>query len=292
MPRPVKKAVLPVAGLGTRFLPATKALPKEMIPVVDRPVIQYAVDEAKAAGIEEFVFVTSRGKTPLEDHFDQHYELYDTLTKRGKDKELDEARSVELPAGQCAFVRQAEPLGLGHAVWCARSVIGHEPFAVLLPDEIFLAEPSVLTQMVRSYERLGGNILAVREVDPSLTKRYGILDVGADDGAVAEVTGMVEKPEPADAPSNLSIVGRYILQPEVFGHLDRFETGAGGEIQLTYAIKALVGAQPVHGVRFAGDRHDCGDKAGFVVANVAAALRREDMSERVRDAVRALLDGA
>jgi len=291
MPRPIKKAVLPVAGLGTRFLPATKALPKEMIPVVDRPVIQYAVDEAKAAGIEEFVFVTSRGKTPLEDHFDQHYELYDTLTKRGKTKELEEARGVELPAGRCAFVRQAEPLGLGHAVWCARAVIGDEPFAVLLPDEIFLADPPVLAQMVAAYERLDGNVLAVREVDPALTKRYGILGVASDDGKVAEVNGMVEKPEPDDAPSNLSIVGRYILQPEVFGALDRFETGAGGEIQLTDAIKALIGTQPVHGVRFEGDRHDCGDKAGFVIANVAAALRRDDMGDRVREAVKALVDG-
>jgi UTP--glucose-1-phosphate uridylyltransferase len=289
MPTPVKKAVFPVAGLGTRFLPATKAVPKEMIPVVDMPVIQYAVEEAKAAGIEEFVFVTSRGKTPIEDHFDQIPELYDTLKGRGKDAQLEEARGCELPTGRYAFVRQAEPLGLGHAVWCARQVIGDAPFAVLLPDEVFLAEPSLLAQMIAVYEEKGGNLIATREVDPELTARYGILETGHDDGRTAEVTGMVEKPKPEEAPSNLSVVGRYILQPEVFDWLEKFETGAGGEIQLTDAMARLIGNQPFHAVRFEGDRYDCGDKAGFVIANLAAALRRPDMADKVRAAARDLL---
>lgn len=283
MSRPVKTVVLPVAGLGTRFLPATKAIPKEMLPVVDKPVIQYAVEEAAAAGIERFVFVTSRGKTALEDHFDQHAELYETLTRRNKDAQLAEARAAELPTGHFSFVRQAEPLGLGHAVWCARQVVGNEPFAVILPDEVFLStEGPVLKQLVGAYEKVGGNVLAVREVPHELTHRYGILAVGQDDGSIAEATGMVEKPRPQDAPSDLSIVGRYILQPQVFEHLEAFETGAGGEIQLTDAMAKLIGHQPFHGARFDGERFDCGDKAGYVAANIAFALARADLADTVR----------
>lgn len=283
MSRPVKTVVLPVAGLGTRFLPATKAIPKEMLPVVDKPVIQYAVEEAKAAGIERFVFVTSRGKTALEDHFDQHAELYDTLVRRKKDAQLADARGAELPTGYFAFVRQAEPLGLGHAVWCARQVVGDEPFAVILPDEVFLSDKGpVLQQLVAAYDKVGGNVLAVREVPKALTNRYGILAVGSDDGTLAEATGMVEKPDPAEAPSDLSIVGRYILQPEVFDHLSAFETGAGGEIQLTDAMAKLIGTQPFHGARFEGERFDCGDKAGYVAANLAFAMARDDMADKVR----------
>ncbi|NNG03915.1 MAG: UTP--glucose-1-phosphate uridylyltransferase GalU [Inquilinus sp.] len=289
MTRPVRKAVFPVAGLGTRSLPATKTIPKEMLCVVDKPVIQYAVEEAKAAGIEEFVFVTSRGKSALEDHFDRQFELEESLRARGKDDALAAVRGAELPPGRYGFVRQAEPLGLGHAVWCAQAMIGDEPFAVLLPDEVFRGPVSVLKQMVDVYDRLGGNVLAVREVEPALTARYGILAVGGDDGRVAEVTGLVEKPKPKDAPSNLSIVGRYILQPEVFDHLGRHETGAGGEIQLTDAMARLIGGQPFHGTRFEGDRFDCGDKAEFVAANVAFALDRADLADGVRASVSAIL---
>ncbi len=292
MIKPVRKAVFPVAGLGTRSLPATKAVPKEMLCVVDKPVIQYAVEEAAEAGIEEFVFVTSRGKSALEDHFDRNAELEAALLSRKKTTELEASRSAELPAGRYAFVRQSAPLGLGHAVWCAQSLIGDEPFAVLLPDEVFHGRPGVLKQMVQAYETLGGNLLAVREVAPELTSRYGILAVGEDDGAVASVTGLVEKPAPEEAPSNLSIVGRYILQPEVFVHLLRKKVGAGGEIQLTDAMAKLVGDQPFHGVRFTGDRYDCGDKAGFVAANVAFALERPALAGSLKPRLAALLDDA
>lgn len=292
MVKPVRKAVFPVAGLGTRSLPATKAIPKEMLCVVDKPVIQYAVEEAAEAGIEEFVFVTSRGKSALEDHFDRNFELESSLEARGKAAELEATRAAELPVGGYAFVRQPEPLGLGHAVWCARSVIGDEPFAVLLPDEVFHGEPGVLKQMMDAYRTLGGNLLAVREVAPELTARYGILAVGDDDGTVASVTGLVEKPAPDKAPSNLSIVGRYILQPEVFAHLDRKERGAGGEIQLTDAMAKVIGKQPFHGVRFDGDRYDCGDKAGFVAANVAFALDRPAMANSLKPTLSALLKTA
>ena len=292
MIKPVRKAVFPVAGLGTRSLPATKAVAKEMLCVVDKPVIQYAVEEAAEAGIEEFVFVTSRGKSALEDHFDRNFELEAALEARGKSEELAASRAAELPVGGYAFVRQPEPLGLGHAVWCARSVIGDEPFAVLLPDEVFHARPGTLAQMMAAYGRLGGNVLAVREVPAELTARYGILAVGEDDGTTASVTGLVEKPAPEEAPSTLSIVGRYILQPEVFGHLDRKERGAGDEIQLTDAMAGLIGAQPFHGVRFQGDRYDCGDKAGFVAANVAFALDRPAMAEALKPRLAALLRDA
>lgn len=285
----VRKAVFPVAGLGTRSLPATKAVPKEMLTVVDKPVIQYAVEEAKAAGIEEFIFVTSRGKSALEDHFDRNFELDDLLTQRGKTAELEAVRQAELPVGQFSFVRQPEPLGLGHAVWCARHIVGNEPFAVLLPDEVFKADPGVLAQMVAAYGQVGGNLIAVREVAPELTAKYGILDVEHDDGRLAAVKGLVEKPKPEEAPSNLSIVGRYILQPEVFEFLDRQERGAGNEIQLTDAMARLIGRQPFHGIRFEGDRFDCGDKIGFVAANVAFALSRPELADKLRESLAAVI---
>jgi len=285
MSEPVKVAVFPVAGLGTRSLPATKAVPKEMLCVVDKPVLQYAVEEAKAAGIEEFIFVSSRGKTALEDHFDQHTELYASLEARNKTEQLKAARDAELPPGQFSFVRQAQPLGLGHAVWCARHLVGNRPFAVLLPDEIFKCETPLLAQMAQAYASHGGNVIAVREVPKALTSRYGILAIGQDDGTVAEVTGLVEKPKPEDAPSDLSVVGRYILQPEVFAHLDRQERGAGGEIQLTDAMARLIGNQPFHGTRFEGDRFDCGDKVGFIAANLAYGLDRADLSAALREAI-------
>lgn len=285
MSEPVKVAVFPVAGLGTRSLPATKAVPKEMLCVVDKPVLQYAVEEAKAAGIEEFVFVSSRGKTALEDHFDENAELYASLESRKKVEQLKAARDAELPPGQFSFVRQAQPLGLGHAVWCARHLVGNRPFAVLLPDEIFKCRTALLAQMVKAYGAHGGNLIAVREVPKAQTSRYGILAIGRDDGTVAEVTGLVEKPKPEEAPSDLSIVGRYILQPEVFSHLDRQERGAGGEIQLTDAMARLIGSQPFHGVRFEGDRFDCGDKVGFIAANLAYGLDRPDLSAALRETV-------
>ncbi len=292
MIKPVRKAVFPVAGLGTRSLPATKAVPKEMLCVVDKPVIQYAVEEAAEAGIEEFIFITSRGKSMLEDHFDRQFELERALESRGKTEEHAATRAAELPVGGYAFIRQPEPLGLGHAVWCARSVIGDAPFAVLLPDEVFHAKPGVLKQMMQAYETLGGNLLAVREVPPELTARYGILAVGDDDGTVAAVTGLIEKPAPEDAPSGLSIVGRYILQADVFDHLDRMERGAGGEIQLTDAMAKTIGDQPFHGIRFQGERYDCGDKGGFVAANVAFALDRPELAGDLRKRLAALLADA
>lgn len=280
-PKPVRKAVFPVAGFGTRSLPATKAIPKELLTVVDKPVIQYSVEEAREAGIEEFIFVTSRNKAAIQDHFGPNRELYDLLCNKKKGVELDLARGADLPPGSYTFVTQPEPLGLGHAVWCARKLIGDEPFAVLLPDEIFLSELPVLGQMIDAYCRLGGSIMAVAEVPREQTRRYGILDLSHDDGRVAVARGLVEKPDPDKAPSNLSIVGRYILSPRVFEPLDRHERGSGGEIQLTDAVASLVGHEPVHGVRFAGRRFDCGDKAGYVAANVAFALERRDLRDKV-----------
>ena len=285
----IRRAVFPVAGFGTRFLPATKVVPKELMPVVEKPVIQYAVEEARAAGIEEFIFVTSRGKSALGDFFDQHFELYETLRRRGKEEELAKVRDAELPPGSFSFVRQAEPLGLGHAVWCARYVIGREPFAIMLPDEIFLCKTPLLKQMIDTYQDVGGNILAVADVPKEMTERYGILDVETDDGHLAKVRGMVEKPKPEDAPSRLSVVGRYILQPEVFDYLDRHEHGAGGEIQLTDAISSLIGPQSVHGVRFEGQRFDCGSKVGFVAANLAFAMEHPDMVDRMLRAAQQVL---
>jgi len=289
MPQKVRKAVFPVAGLGTRFLPATKAIPKEMLPLADRPLIQHAVDEAKAAGIEQFCFVTSRGKSPLEDHFDLNYELNETLRRRGKDDLLKIVEAIQIQSGFLSYVRQAEPLGLGHAVWCAREFVGNEPFAVLLPDEQVLGDRPCLAQMMDAYDKVGGNMLSVFEVPREQTNKYGILDIAGEDGQLVAVKGLVEKPEPAKAPSNLSIQGRYILQPEVFQHLSVFEKGAGGEIQLTDAMAKLIGKQPFHGFKFEGRRFDCGDKLGFVLANVAYALERPDMADKVRAALKDML---
>jgi UTP--glucose-1-phosphate uridylyltransferase len=292
--KPLRKAVFPVGGLGTRFLPATKALPKEMLPVVDRPLIQYAVDEAIEAGIEQMIFVTGRGKSAIEDHFDIAYELETTMSSRGKSlealeatmrgrgKSLEPLDSTRFSPGSIVSVRQQEPLGLGHAVWCAREIVGDEPFAVLLPDDLMWGRPGCLKQMVDAYERVGGNIICAQQVAREKTSSYGIITPGAADGKLTEVKGLVEKPRPEDAPSTLGVVGRYILQPEVMKVLDSQEKGAGGEIQLTDAMAALIGKQPFHGVTVDAVRYDCGDKAGFVTANLALALEREDVGPAVR----------
>ncbi|MFL2770505.1 MAG: UTP--glucose-1-phosphate uridylyltransferase [Rhodospirillaceae bacterium] len=285
----VRKAVFPVAGLGTRFLPATKVIAKEMLPVVDKPLIQYAVEEAAAAGIEYFIFVTGRGKSVLVDHFDHAPELESLLKSRGKDADLEALLASMPEPGRVFAVRQQAPLGLGHAVWSARANLGDEPFAVLLPDELLMSDPPCLQQLIDVHETVGGNIVAVSEVPLAHTNRYGILDVESDDGQVAKARGMVEKPEPALAPSRLANIGRYILDPSVFKHLDKQISGAGGEIQLTDAIDATTHTVPLHGVRFKGERFDCGDKVGFLTANVAFALKRPDMADRVRDAIGDLL---
>jgi UTP--glucose-1-phosphate uridylyltransferase len=286
---PVRKAVFPVAGLGTRFLPATKTLPKEMLPLVDRPLIQNAVEEARAAGIEEFVFVSSRGKGVLEDHFDISPELIGTLEARGKKAEIEIVRQTVIDPGHLFATRQHRPLGLGHAVWCAHQVIGREPFAILLPDDVVLSERACLAQMIDVYNEVGGNVVAVVDVPREHTNRYGILDISSDDGRIAAIKGLVEKPDPSVAPSTLSIIGRYILQPEVFDFLGQGVTGAGGEIQLTDSMAKLIGVQPFHGYRFEGKRYDCGDKVGFIEANVAFALARPDIGAKVRTALEALL---
>jgi len=279
--KPVRKAVFPVGGLGTRFLPATKALPKEMLPIVDKPLIEYAVEEARAAGIEEFVFVTGRGKTAIQNHFDNHFELEYALRDKGKDSELDSITSSMGAPGQFAYVRQMEPLGLGHAVWTARNFIGNEPFAVLLADDLISGEPGALAEMAEVHDEHGGNVIALIEVPHEETAIYGVVDPGADDGRVVEVRGLVEKPDPADAPSNLAIVGRYILQPEVLDFLALGERGAGGEIQLTDSMARLIGGAPFNGVRISGTRYDCGTKIGFLEANVAFALERNDLDSNV-----------
>jgi UTP--glucose-1-phosphate uridylyltransferase len=280
MNKRVRKAVFPVAGLGTRLLPATKSLPKEMITVVDRPLIQYAVDEAREAGIEELIFVTGRGKSSLVDYFDQAYELEATL--KGKGKSLDVLEPSNARFGEVVTVRQQRPLGLGHAVWCARHIVGDEPFAVLLPDELMAGKPNCLAQMVEAYEKVGGNLVAALEVPDSETHKYGVIDPGASDGRLTEIRGLVEKPAPGTAPSNLMLPGRYILQPEVMRALDAQEKGAGGEIQLTDAMAKLIGTQPFHAFRFEGERYDCGSAAGFVIANIAMALERDDVAPAVR----------
>jgi UTP--glucose-1-phosphate uridylyltransferase len=282
----IRKAVFPVAGLGTRFLPATKAVPKEMLTVVDRPVIQHVVDEARAAGIEHFVFVTGRNKGVIEDHFDLQFELERTLAERGKQKELD-ALASDLPgAGQTSFTRQQAPLGLGHAVWCARDIIGDEPFALLLPDMLHHGSKPCLAQMVETYSRTGGNIVAVYEVPDDQTQQYGICGVDRE----MRITRMVEKPPKGTAPSNLAISGRYILQPEIFGLLEKQERGAGGEIQITDAMIKLSETQSFHAARFDGDIYDCGSKIGFLLANVAYALERDDLAAPLREQIRGLLD--
>lgn len=286
MRKSVRKVVFPVAGLGTRFLPATKAIPKEMLPLVDRPLLQHAVEEARDAGIEDFVFVTGRSKRAIEDHFDADTELNRTLEERGNAAALAEVHNSEIAPGRCFYTRQQQPLGLGHAVWCARAVIGNDPFAIILPDDYVQADKPCLKQMVEAYEEVGGNIVAVVDVPREHTRRYGILDVAKDDGRLATVQGLVEKPDPAVAPSTLSIIGRYILQPEVFDHLEAGTRGAGNEIQLTDAMAKLIGTQPFHGLRFEGTRFDCGDKVGFIEATLAHALARPDMSDKVREMLR------
>ncbi len=278
--RRIRKAVFPIGGLGTRFLPATKSMPKEMLPIVDRPLIQYAVDEAREAGIEQLIFVTGRGKSLIDDHFDHAFELEETMTRRGKSlAALDGTRSSP---GDITIIRQQDPLGLGHAVWCARRIVGDEPFAVLLPDDLMVGEPGCLKQMVDAYEKLGGNLICTEEVPADDTRKYGIVTPGLRDGAITEVTGLVEKPAPEVAPSTLAVIGRYILQPEVMDVLSDQEEGAGGEIQLTDALARMIGLQPFHGVTFAGKRYDCGDKSGFVTATLAMALARPDLAPAVR----------
>jgi UTP--glucose-1-phosphate uridylyltransferase len=284
--KPLRKAVLPVAGLGTRFLPATKAMAKEMLPVVDKPLIQYAVDEARAAGIDQFCMVTGRGKTAIVEHFDIAYELEATLRERGKQAELAMLREGQMPPGAITTVRQQEPLGLGHAIWCARSFVGEDPFAILLPDDLVLSKTPCLKQLADVYNRTGGSVVAVTEVPRNQTNRYGILDIGADDGTLVEVRGLVEKPKPEHAPSNLSIIGRYVLSPQVIQHLSRMERGAGNEVQLTDAMARLIGEVPFHGLRYEGRRFDCGDKIGFLEAQIAFALARPDMAPAVRSFLR------
>jgi UTP--glucose-1-phosphate uridylyltransferase len=281
MTKPVRKAVFPVAGLGTRLLPATKSIPKEMLTVVDRPLIQYAVDEAREAGIEQMIFVTGRGKSSLVDYFDSAYELEAVMREKGKS--LDVLQSSRAKFGEVVTVRQQEPLGLGHAVWCARDIVGDEPFAVLLPDELMLGRPNCLAQLVAAYEKVGGNVVAALEVPASETHKYGVIEPGQSDGRLTEILGMVEKPEAGTAPSNLMLPGRYILQPDVMRELHAQERGAGGEIQLTDAMARLVGKQPFHAWTFEGARYDCGSASGFVIANLAAALGREDVAPEIRD---------
>ena len=281
MTQKLRKAVFPVAGLGTRLLPATKSIPKELLTIVDRPLIQYAVDEAREAGIEELIFVTGRGKSALEDYFDIGFELETTMRERGKS--LDALEPSRTAFGELVSVRQQQPLGLGHAVWCARHVVGDEPFAVLLPDELMMGKPNCLAQMVEAYEKVGGNIVAALEVPDSETHKYGVIDPGATDGRLTEIHGMVEKPAPGTAPSNLMLPGRYILQPEVMRALDAQEEGAGGEVQLTDAMAKLIGKQPFHAYRFDGERYDCGSASGFVIANLALALEREDVGPSIRE---------
>ncbi len=281
MVMPLRKAVFPVGGLGTRFLPATKAMPKEMLPVVDRPLIQYAVDEAIEAGIEQMIFVTGRGKSAIEDHFDIAYELETTLVARGKS--LDLLHQTRLKPGAVAYVRQQEPMGLGHAVWCARDIVGDEPFAVLLADDFMVGKPGCLRQMVEAYNRTGGNFICAQQVADDQTDKYGIVTPGARDGALTEVRGLVEKPRPGTAPSNLAVIGRYILQPEVMRVLETQEKGAGGEIQLTDAMARMIGDQPFHALTFDGTRYDCGDKAGYAQANLALALDHPEIGAQVRD---------
>ena len=281
MIKPLRKAVLPVAGLGTRFLPATKAMAKEMLPVVDKPLIQYSIEEARAAGIEQFCLVTGRGKTAIVEHFDIAFELEAVLRERGKERDIHALREWQLPPGAIVSVRQQEPHGLGHAIWCARAFIGDDPFAILLPDDLVLADKPCIQQLAEAYNQTGGCVVAVVEVPRDQTNRYGILATGSDDGRLVEVKGLVEKPAPKDAPSNLSIIGRYVLLPEVIEHLSRMERGAGNEVQLTDAMAKLIGHVPFHGLRYQGHRFDCGDKIGFLEAQIAFALKRPDLAPAV-----------
>ena len=285
--KPIRKAVFPVAGMGTRFLPATKAIPKEMLPIIDRPLIQYAVDEAREAGIDQLIFVTGRGKTAIVEHFDHAFELEATMTERAKS--LDALEPTRIQPGNLVTVRQQVPLGLGHAIWCARAIVGDEPFAIFLPDELMIGAPGCMKQMVEAYDQLGGNLLSVLEVPEDEVSSYGVIKPGVRNGALTEVLGLVEKPGRAEAPSNLIISGRYILQPEVMRVLEHQGKGAGGEIQLTDAMAQMIGQQPFHAVTFEGKRYDCGSKLGFVEATLAIALGRDDMREDVRAMAKRLL---
>ncbi len=289
--KPIRKAVFPVAGLGTRFLPATKAIPKEMLPIIDRPLIQYAVDEAREAGIEQLIFVTGRGKTSIVEHFDTAYELEATMAER--DKSLAVLEPTRIQPGNLVTVRQQVPLGLGHAIWCARAIVGDEPFAIFLPDELMIGRSDgtggCMKQMVAAYHEVGGNLISVLEVPEDEVSSYGVIAPGKRDGALTEVLGLVEKPRRGDAPSNLIISGRYILQPEVMRVLESTGKGAGGEVQLTDAMAQMIGRQPFHAVTFAGKRYDCGSKTGFVEATLAIALEREDLRDEARVMAKRLL---
>lgn len=285
----VRKAILPVAGLGTRFLPATKVIPKELLPVVDQPVINYAIEEAREAGIEKFIFIISRGKAVIQDHFDRAPELEQVLETRDKHEALKAVRDAEIHAGNAIFVRQSQPLGLGHAIWCARDLIHDEPFAVLLPDDIVLGQRSCMAQLIEAYTALGGgSVIGVQEVPREHTNRYGILDPGARQGANIEARGLVEKPDPSRAPSNLAVIGRYVLDPAVFEFLNQQVVGSGGEIQITDAIANTIGQTPVHGFLFEGTRYDCGDKLGFLKANIAFALEHAELGPGLRDFLKTL----
>lgn len=277
----IKKAVFPVAGLGTRFIPATKAMAKEMLPVVDKPIIQYAVEEAFAAGIEQIIFVTGRGKKALEDHFDRSYEIEHVLKSKGKDDLLKQIQELVPKTGTIIYTRQHEPLGLGHAIWCAKDIVGDEPFAVLLADDLIQTDKPVLFEMIKKFDRLRASMAAVMEVEKNQTDKYGILDYQKVEKDIVQINNMVEKPAPEQAPSNLAIIGRYILTPKIFEYLGKKEKGAGGEIQLTDAMKMLLKEQPIYGYKFSGNRFDCGDKAGFQMANLAFALEREDMRDKL-----------
>ncbi|MEL6118640.1 MAG: UTP--glucose-1-phosphate uridylyltransferase GalU [Pseudomonadota bacterium] len=281
MRKKVTKAIFPVAGMGTRFLPATKSVPKEIMTLVDRPLVQYAIDEAREAGIKEFIFVTSRGKSALEDYFDAAPQLEQTLRKKGKTELLDILKKTDMDSGEIAYMRQAKPLGLGHAVWCARRLIANEPFAVILPDDVISADKSCLAQMIEAFEETQSNIVAAMEVPESMAEAYGILDVKEDMGSIVSTKGMVEKPAPGEAPSNLAVIGRYILTPTVLQKLNQKKTGAGGEIQLTDAISDAreEDGEEVYGYRFKGQRFDCGSKAGFLQATVSFALQRDDLRD-------------
>jgi len=289
--KPIRKAIFPVAGLGTRFLPATKAMPKEMLTVVDRPLIQHVVDEAREAGIEHLIFVTGRNKSVIEDHFDRQFELEVTLKERHKKSELKLLADDTPSAGTTSFTRQQSPLGLGHAVWCARELVGNEPFAVVLPDVLVQNEPGCLAQMVAAYnkQKAKANIIAVEEVPADRVHMYGIVGVGKESGDAMQITKMVEKPKRDEAPSNLAITGRYILQPEIFSILENQQAGAGGEIQLTDAMIALAKTQPFYAVKFEGRSYDCGSKLGFLTANVAYALKRKDIAPELRAELKQLL---
>ncbi|MEM8822810.1 MAG: UTP--glucose-1-phosphate uridylyltransferase GalU [Pseudomonadota bacterium] len=290
MKKTVTKAIFPVAGLGTRFLPATKSIPKEIMTLVDRPLIQYAIDEARAAGIQEFIFVTSRGKSALEDYFDDNPILERELRRKNKTALLEELRHSTMESGHIAYIRQHQAMGLGHAVWCARRMIHDEPFAVILPDDVIAADKPCLAQMIEAYAETGGNMVAAMEVAPEKTASYGILDVQKTEGRTQKVSGMVEKPKRGTAPSNLAVIGRYILSPDVMTHLKQIEAGAGGEIQLTDAIaREIAAGADVYGYRFEGERYDCGSKAGFLQATVAFGLARSDLGDELREFLTALV---